>query len=118
MSEHSKFLGIVTGDVLAERVYDVHSKTIDAHVEPKPQCRRHCVTHRWVRPIEVGLARQKHVQVMLRRQLIKGPHRFVTPRANPIIGKRSVGLGVAPDVPVTMAARGRRSCVEKPRVIT
>ena len=95
---------VVDVDVLAER----WTTSIRKPSTPRSSQNRSvsCIASRTagVRPVEVGLARQEAVQVVLARGVVPRPRRRVSStRAPSCWAADPSGVGVAPDVPVAVA---------------
>ena len=105
VAQQSQISGVVMVDVLAYGVHDVHPKAVDTSLEPEAQGLTHGISDLWIGPIEVGLISEKHVKVVLTRQLVPGPRGLVAPGVDPIVRQGPVRLRVTPDVPVPVPAR-------------
>ena len=92
--------------VFDDRVAHVDSETRNAPVEPEAQDAIELVADLFVPPVEVGLRREKLVEVVLAARLVERPCRDTrVERHAPVVRYRAVGLGVGPHVPVAVASR-------------
>src|SRR5262249_26327372 len=101
--------------ILDQEPDDIDAKSIDAAVEPEAQHVIHCGAHVRIVPVKIGLLGQKAVQGVLAGPSFARPGRSAKLR-QPVIGRRSIGLAVAPDVPVALRIDARRAAFEKPRM--
>src|SRR5262245_8513709 len=69
-----------------------------------------------IAPVQIRLLWQEAMQVVLAGSRLARPGRSAELR-QPIVGRRSVGLAVAPDVPVAHRIGARRAAFEKPRMM-
>ena len=87
--------------VLDQVVEDVDAEAIDAPVEPEAQDAEHRLAHFGVAPVEVGLLPEEGVVIELVGVLIPLPA-DAAEVGEPVVGRRAVGLGISPDVPVAL----------------
>jgi hypothetical protein len=80
---------------------DINAKSIHLTIEPKPQDFVHSCADKGVAPIQVGLLRQKAVQIVLAGGLLVGPRRPAELR-NPVIWRRAIRQSITPDIPITL----------------
>ena len=101
--------------VVDDAVRHVDAEAGDPALEPEAQDVVERVAHLVVPPVQVGLARQEVVQVALARRLVERPRRPAE-RAQPVVGRRAVGLGIGPHVVVAVARVAAAQRVLEPRV--
>ena len=82
---------------LRDHVDHVHAEAVDALVEPEAHDVVHLGPQRRVLPVQVRLLAAEHVQVVLAGGLVPLPDRAVEGRF-PVGGRRTIGLGVTPEV--------------------
>ena len=87
--------------VLDDRVADVDPEARDPALEPEAQDVVEGVAHAVVPPVQVGLAGQELVQVVLAGLLVQRPRRPAERRA-PVVGHAAAGRRVRPDVEVAV----------------
>ena len=90
--------------VLDDDVAHVDAEAGHSPVEPEGQDRVEGGPDVLVPPVEVGLLDQMVVEVVLPGVLVERPGRSAE-AGHPVVGRRSVGLGVGPHVPVAMRRR-------------
>ncbi len=95
--------------VLVEAVRHVDAEPGHAAVEPEPEDLVERLVHPRLPPVQVGLAGQEIVQVVLLRRLMPGPGRAAG-GVQPVVRRRAARARVGPDVevPVRRVAAGRR----------
>ena len=101
--------------VLDDRVADVDPPAGDAARVPEAQDLVERVAHLVVPPVEVRLARQEVVQVVLAGRLVQLPGRAAEVR-QPVVRRPAVRRRVGPDVEVAVARVAPRRRVDEPRV--
>ena len=87
--------------VLDEQPENVHAEAVDALVEPELHGAVHGAADFGVAPVEVGLLGQEGVVEGLARGPVVGPGGAAEIRL-PVVGRRAVRAGVAPQVPVAL----------------
>ena len=76
----------------------------------------HRRAHRRLAPVEVRLRLQERVQIVLRGLGVPLPD-AAAENADPVVGRRAVGPGVAPEVPVAARVAAARARLAKPRML-
>ena len=66
---------VIEFEILSDEVHNVHSKAVDAAIEPEPKSVVHRSFDIGVVPIEVGLLAQKAMQIPLAALLVVVPGR-------------------------------------------
>ncbi len=94
----------------------VDAEAVDAPVQPEAQHLVHGGADLGITPVEVGLLLQEGVVVELARGLVPFPGRAAE-IAEPVVGRRAVGLAVPPDVPVPLRAGARGAALQEPGVL-
>src|SRR5207302_2581619 len=77
----------------------VDAKAVDAAVEPEARGVEQRILNRTIVDVEVGLLGQEIVQIILAATRVPGPRRAAEHRL-PVIRRRTVRLGIGPNVPV------------------
>ena len=94
----------------------IHSKAVDPAIEPEAQHGEHGLDHFRVAPVEVGLLRQKGVVIVLPGPLVPLPG-AAAEFGQPIGRRAAVGLCIAPDIPIALAAVARGAAVDEPGML-
>ena len=102
--------------VLHDHVRDIDAEPRDSPVEPEAQDPVELIPHVLVPPVQIGLGREEVVEVRLPGGLVELPRRAAEAR-DPVVGRRTVRLGIGPDVPVPMLRGARRTCIDEPRML-
>src|SRR5215468_4351422 len=101
--------------VLDEEPHHVDAKPVDAALQPELQDIEHGLPNRGIAPVEIGLLAQEAVQIILSGGRIERPGR-PTKLRYPVVGWPAVGPGIAPDIPVALAAEAGGAALLKPRM--
>src|SRR5258708_1154888 len=102
--------------VMHRKIDRIDPKAVDAAIEPEARDIQKHVLNLSIMDIEVGLLRQEVVEVILAAPGIPGPSRTTEDRL-PIVGRRPVGLGIGPDVPVGLRIVSIRPALVKPGML-
>ena len=92
--------------ILQEAANAVDAKATRTAVEPEAQDRVELVADFRIPPVEVRLAGQERMQVVLAGPLIEGPG-GAPENGQPVVRRRAVRLGIGPHVPLPVARRPR-----------
>ena len=95
----------IVGEIATvEDVVDhIQAEAVDAAIQPEPGHIQDRFLDVRIPEIEIGLFRQEVVQIVLPTPRTPTPRR-APERGLPVIGRRSVGLGLGPDVPVGLGS--------------
>ena len=99
--------------VVEVEVDDVEPVAVDAEVEPEAHRIQHRVLHRRVVEVQVGLAGQEVVQVVLAAPRVPLPGGAAEDR-QPVVRRRAVVARVGPDVPVGLRVVAARAALDEP----
>jgi hypothetical protein len=87
--------------ILHDHRRHVDPEAVDAPIEPEAGHIEHRASDRWIAPVQIGLLGQEAVEVVLAADVVEGPWRR-TEHGQPAVGRRAVGLRVAPDEPIAL----------------
>ena len=107
-------VGAVFG-ILHGEVAGVQPEPVDPSAEPEPERVEHGFLQCRVPPVQVGLAGQEAVQVVLAGVVVIRPGRAAEHR-DPVVGLGSVGRRVPPYIPVALGVVTGRTRLHKPGV--
>ena len=112
------FQNLVVAQILyfKQRIHRIQSKARNAALVPEPRGVVHRLLHFRIPPIQIRLLRIKIVIIKLAGARIELPRRPAK-RRNPVIRRRSIGLAIAPDVPVALRICFRRTRLHEPRML-
>ena len=110
-------LGRLVGErrILSDAVDDVDAEPVDSAVQPEAEHVVHCGDDLRIGPVDVGLLRQKEVEVPLTGGLVERPCRAAERRA-PVV-RRPAGAPVTPVVPVPLGRRAGSARLTEPGVL-
>src|SRR5690349_11719089 len=91
----------------------IDAEPVDTPVQPKPHHLMHGASDVRIAPIQIRLLLEVRVIIVLTRACIELPG-AASERAEPIIGRASVGGGISPDVPVALGIVPGSARFEKP----
>ncbi len=93
-------------DVLDEMPEHIDAEPIDPALHPETQHVVHRCAHVRVAPVEIGLALEKGVVVVLAARLVEFPG-TAAELTQPVVRWTAIGRGVAPQIPVALLAASR-----------
>ena len=99
--------------VMGVEVDHVQAEAVGAAVEPEPGDVEHGLLDLGVEQVEVRLLLQEVVQIVLAPPRLPAPGRAAEHR-QPVVGRRAVGLGRGPDVPVGLGVVPARPAFREP----
>ncbi len=102
--------------VVEAEVDGVQAKAVHAAIQPELHIRQYLCLHRRVVEIQVRLAGQEVVQIILPATAVPGPGGTAEHR-QPIVGRRAVGFRIGPHVPIGFRVVPAGATFNKPGVL-
>ena len=93
----------------------IEAEAVDAPVEPEAHGVQQRILHGAVVHVELGLAGEELVHIILPAARVPCPCGAAKDRL-PVIGRRAIGLGVGPDIPVGLVTGLAGATVHEPVV--
>ena len=91
----------------------VDAEAVDSAVEPEASDVQQRVLHRRIVDVEIGLLRQEVVHIILAASGVPGPRGAAEHRL-PVVRRRTIRLGVGPDVPIGLLVVAARAALPEP----
>ena len=94
----------------------IDAETAHALVQPEVGCIVECLPDLRIFPVQIRLGRSEGVQVILLTGLAPGPG-TAAKDGPPVGGRRAIGLGIPPDIPVAVLAVPAAGRVDEPGML-
>ena len=91
----------------------IDAEAVDAAVEPEADNIQHSRLHLSIVQVDLRLLLQEIVHIILAAPRVPGPGRAAEHRL-PVVGRRAVGLGIGPDIPVGMVVLAAGAAFDEP----